>query len=113
VLEERAKSHIFLGLEVSSVAQFFLCNPKLPVFSNIVSGRSAMTDRKLQGIAQGILCRLFDQSDSITWFCFRQVLVMERLMGLYSNGFPKKVLENAVRSSKLPGIDMKFIMSGL
>ena len=109
VWEDLKNFYIFLGLELRTKQQFLLCNPKAPNFRNIVSGRSALSDKKLKGVAQGIFCRTFDQSDSLTWRIFGSAMIVERFGGLLSCGFPRSVIRSALERSRLPSIDVKKI----
>ena len=67
VVEDHKDVYIFLGLELRPVESMLLFTPKKPVFENIVHGRGALSDGKLTGIASGMLARLYDQTDALTW----------------------------------------------
>ena len=69
VIEKRQEEYLFLGLEVVPAASCILVTPASTHWRNIISGAGMMSEGKLIGVATGLFCRAFDQTDNISWSC--------------------------------------------
>ena len=100
---------LYTGLECRVWSSYVAHTPRLPDFETaIVNGRSMHTPSQMRGVMSGAVCRLFDQTDPLTWSTMGRALVYRLLKGFRSIGYNSECVR-AIPRLMIPGIDASLI----